>query len=112
MAQQISRPTFPTYQSAWGRAGIANHHLDHATSDLVILKHNTAVLDDARDYRWEGLVIGGAVLGVAAALVGHSLCTDDTADKSCTRATIIPGLVGMTAGAVTGGLIGSSVHKN
>jgi hypothetical protein len=65
-----------------------------------------------RDYRWEGVVIGGLFLGVAAAYLGNRLCDEDNiADKRCTGATLGGFSVGATVGVVTGGLIASAIPK-
>ncbi|MGH9959286.1 MAG: hypothetical protein ACREBC_19540 [Pyrinomonadaceae bacterium] len=61
-----------------------------------------------RDHRWEGLVIGGLLLGSGAAYVGNRLCNDDNiAERHCTGSTVGSGLVGAVVGSVTGGLMGA-----
>jgi hypothetical protein len=62
----------------------------------------------ARDYRWEGLAIGAAVLGVAGALILHSTCE---ADEACTGPTVGGFLLGVVVGGVAGGLVGGLIPK-
>jgi hypothetical protein len=64
------------------------------------------------DYRWEGLLVGGVVLGVTSAVVGASLCAqDDSADGSCFYPTVLVTVAGAGAGAMVGVLIGGLIPK-
>jgi hypothetical protein len=107
VAQQLRDSSFPSYDPPpyfW-----QTERSSHAatTRDRAV---SFAVQD--RDYRWEGLVIGGLLLGATAAYVGNRLCNDDNiADKRCTGATVGGFFVGATVGVVTGGLIGSAIPK-
>jgi hypothetical protein len=49
----------------------------------------------------KGAILGAAILGTAAALIGSQLC-----EESCTGTTIGFGLVGATVGAVVGAFLG------
>ena len=62
----------------------------------------------SRDYRWEGLVIGAAVVGVAGALLLHGMCEEN---ESCTGPTVGGFVLGAVVGGVTGGLIGANIPK-
>ncbi len=68
---------------------------------------------NGRDYRWEGLAIGAAVLGIAGAVVGHELCSESDAAQrgSCAGATVGAGLVGAALGAVVGVILGARIKK-
>ena len=64
------------------------------------------------DYRWEGLAIGAAIVGVLGVVVGDGLChLSDSAHPHCLGAAVGLGLVGAMAGGVTGGLIGGAIPK-
>jgi hypothetical protein len=65
------------------------------------------------DYRWEGLEIGGAFVGLLGAALGNGLCKDDEsgAKRSCVWPTLEGFVVGAVIGGVTGGLLGSAFRK-
>ena len=67
----------------------------------------------APDYRWEGLTVGAAFVGLLGAALGGGFCGyDDSATKpNCTWPTIEGFLVGAVVGGVTGGLLGSLIKK-
>jgi hypothetical protein len=67
----------------------------------------------APDHRWEGLVAGAALLGVAAAVMANGLCRDPDGgyEGSCLGPTIGTGAVGATIGGVVGGVLGSLIPK-
>ena len=62
----------------------------------------------ARDYRWEGLALGAAVVGVTGALLMHSTCE---ANESCTGPTVGGFAIGAVVGGVVGGLVGANISK-
>ncbi len=68
---------------------------------------------EAPDYRWEGLVVGGVVVGVFGAALGGGLCGyDDSASQpNCLWPTIEGFMLGALIGGVTGGLLGSLIPK-
>lgn len=65
------------------------------------------------DYRWEGLAVGGTLVGALGAVAGNGFCShDDSAVKrSCLLPTVEGFVVGALVGGVTGGLLGSAIHK-
>jgi len=67
----------------------------------------------AADHRWEGLVVGGAFVGLLGATLGNALCgSDDTGGRpSCLWPTVEGFLIGATVGGVTGGLLGTLIPK-
>lgn len=72
----------------------------------------SSVLPKASDYRWEGLVIGAALLGVSAAYLGSRLCgLSDTGNTHCFRTTLGLGLLGAFGGGIIGGVIGGMIPK-
>ena len=83
----------PTYSSAWGQSvpespGVTFGHPD--------------------DYRWEGMIAGGVVLGVASLALTSAMCSDDSGG-GCPF--VVATVSGVTAGAVIGGLIGATIPK-
>jgi hypothetical protein len=61
----------------------------------------------ARDYRWEGLALGGVAIGITGGVIGHALCSEGRrADESCVGSTVAGALFGAVVGGVTGGLLG------
>jgi hypothetical protein len=101
-------PTLTTQDLLVGSSQSPVHKLATVPAPLVPVRADSA----HRDYRWEGLIIGGLALGVLGAVVGNGLCHDDTSDEHCAGSTILYGLVGATVGGVTGGLIGASIPKD
>jgi hypothetical protein len=69
---------------------------------------SAGVVEPSRDYRWEGLVIGAGLMGVAGALLLHSACE---ANESCTGPTIGGFALAALVGGVLGGLIGANLPK-
>lgn len=67
-----------------------------------------------RDYTWEGVAVGAAILGTLGFIGGYGLCHDlrESSTDSCTRTTISFGIMGTGIGAVLGGFIGSTIPKN
>src|SRR5437773_1049355 len=66
----------------------------------------------APDHRWEGLVIGAAVLGASGVVLGAHFCqVSDSANKHCFRSAVSLGLLGVFGGGIIGGLIGGSIPK-
>lgn len=63
-----------------------------------------------KDYRWEGVLIGGLLLGVGGAVVGWGACSELGGD-GCLYPTVGLGLVGGLIGAVVGGFVGGSIPK-
>jgi len=68
---------------------------------------------EAPDHRWEGLVVGGAFVGLLGAAIGSGFCgyDDRQAGRSCVWPTLKGFLIGATVGGVTGGLLGSLLPK-
>ena len=62
----------------------------------------------ARDYRWEGLLLGAAVVGLTGALLMHGTCE---ANESCTGPTVSGLALGAGVGGVVGGLVGANISK-
>ena len=78
------------------------------------LPSGAALMAGARDHRWEGAIVGAAVLGVGGAVLRAAWCGNDdsaSAPSDCTGPTILWGLMGATVGAVAGGFIGSAFPK-
>ena len=67
----------------------------------------------APDYRWEGLVVGGVIVGVLGARLSAGFCgyDDSGAKENCTWQTIEGFAIGATVGSVVGGLLGSLIPK-
>lgn len=70
-------------------------------------------LGNAKDYRWEGFVVGGVAFGAVGAVIAHSLCSNsDVANPgSCTGRTFAGGIVGGLLGVGVGTLLGSIIKK-
>jgi hypothetical protein len=70
-------------------------------------------LPRAPDRRWEGLVAGATLLGIAAAVMTNRLSHDPDGGHggSCLGPTVGAGAVGATIGGVVGGLLGSLIPK-
>jgi H+/Cl- antiporter ClcA len=72
----------------------------------------SSVLPKARDYRWEGLALGAALLGASAAYLGSRLCgLSDTGNTHCFATTVRLGLLGAFGGGIIGGVIGGMIPK-
>jgi hypothetical protein len=72
----------------------------------------SSVFPKAPDYRWEGLAIGVALLGLSAAYLGSRLCgLSDTGNTHCFRTTVGLGLLGAFGGGIIGGVIGGMIPK-
>jgi hypothetical protein len=73
----------------------------------------TSLSPKATDHRWEGLLIGGAAVGLLGAIMGNAFCgSDDSAARpNCLWPTIEGFAIGATVGGVTGGLLGSLIPK-
>jgi H+/Cl- antiporter ClcA len=88
--------------------------LTSSTSSTVFHRPplTSSVLPKTPDYRWEGLVIGAALLGVSAAYLGSRLCgLSDTGNAHCFRTTVGLGLLGAFGGGIIGGVIGGMIPK-
>jgi hypothetical protein len=73
---------------------------------------SSPVLPKASDYRWEGLAIGAALLGLSTAYLGSRLCgLSDTGNTHCFRTTVGLGLLGAFGGGIIGGVIGGMIPK-
>jgi hypothetical protein len=114
-AQQLPGTSFPSYAPpaySWQLGSRRGPHLDLAREPREI---SFAVDTLDRDYRWEGVVIGGVLLGAAGAFVASGFCNqgnqDIGADKGCAGPTVLGFFFGATIGVVTGGLIGSAIPK-
>lgn len=67
------------------------------------------------DYRVEGAVLGGVLLGAAGVLIGAFGCADpgiNGSPRSCGGAEVGAGALGFLAGAAVGYLVGRSVPKD
>jgi hypothetical protein len=85
--------------------------------------HFQSVLDSRRegppliksgDYRREGTVLGGVLVGAAGFLLGSLQCADPAADGSpryCTGTEFWGGAVGLAVGALSGYFVGRSIPK-
>jgi hypothetical protein len=89
------------------RASAALRAVSPTAVDLQV-PLSARVAAPTRDYRWEGLVIGAGVVGVAGALLLHGTCEDN---ESCTGPTVAGFALGAVVGGVTGGLIGANIAK-
>jgi hypothetical protein len=101
-AQRLSPPVFAPFVS------------DLNTGAPAARLQPAGLFPAAPDYRWEGLVVGGAILGVLGIAVGRGFCgyDDSAVKKSCLLPTINGFLIGATVGGVTGGLLGSAIPKS
>ena len=68
---------------------------------------------EAPDYRWEGLVVGGVLVGALGAVLGDGFCGYDEIQPthSCVWPTLEGFAIGAVVGGVTGGLLGSLMPK-
>ncbi len=89
------------------RASAALRAVSRTAGDFQV-PQSARVAAPRRDYRWEGLVIGAGVVGVAGALLLHGTCEDN---ESCTGPTVGGFAFGVVVGGVTGGLIGANIAK-
>ena len=83
-------------------------------SEASVTRAATAVFGHPDDYRWEGLVLGGVVVGVLGAAVASGFCGDPDAgsgSQNCVVQGFLGFLVGATAGGVVGGMIGTIFKK-
>lgn len=68
---------------------------------------------DAADHRWDGVVIGAAILGASGVFLGARLCQlSDSVNKHCVRSAVGLGALGAFAGGIIGGLIGGGIPKS
>jgi hypothetical protein len=76
------------------------------------LPHASNLFPKAPDHRWEGVVVGGVVLGLAGVVVASSFCDHDGQQQdNCAYRVVGSGLVGAVIGTVVGGLIGGLIPK-
>ena len=75
--------------------------------------HTSRLFPQAPDHRWEGLVVGGLLVGALGAALGDAFCgQDETLNKPSCVGPIIEGFaVGAVVGGVTGGLLGGLIPK-
>jgi hypothetical protein len=110
-AQHVSRIQFEHYRhaSSWSLSRVDSRTFKARGAEA----YSRQVADTVTgDHRWEGVVLGGLLLGIGTAIVGNRLCNEDNiAEKKCFGPTVGYGLVGATVGVVTGGLIGSAIPK-
>ena len=99
VAQQLRHVTLPSADSAE-----QSPQVDRNRAGYLSFAVDTA----DRDHRWEGIVLGGLLVGLGGALLGNSLCE---AEEDCTRPTVGIGLIGATLGVVVGGIVGSTIPK-
>lgn len=66
---------------------------------------------DSRDYRWEGVLVGGVGLGLAGGIGAAVWCSREGTSHNCVAATVLSAAFFGTIGSVVGGLIGSSISK-
>lgn len=80
---------------------------DSAISGLSIPK--------AQDYRWEGVIVGGALVGIGAGVLAYGLCSENepSADGggSCVGRSLLGALLGAGVGVALGGLVGGLIPK-
>jgi hypothetical protein len=70
----------------------------------------------SRDYRFEGTLIGAAILGAVGYWVGHEACTNQpepagTGGRDCGSDALLVALVGGAVGAGLGYILGRSISK-
>jgi hypothetical protein len=63
------------------------------------------------DYRWEGAIVGGVVVGALGGITAGGICSDNGGD-SCGLRAAGGVLFGGVVGVVVGGLIGSLFPKH
>ena len=100
-------------------SNVAAQRLGHAFATLPdpfvqpATVNSAAVFGHPDDYRWEGLLIGGASVGVLGAVVVLAFCGDPDAGSGarCGLQPLVGLLFGATIGGVTGGLLGGLIPK-
>lgn len=84
--------------------------------DLPVASYRPAAAGGARDYRWEGVIVGSIAVGISAAVVQVGMCHDSelSSDRhACFGLKTLGALAfGGTIGAVLGGFIGSAIPKH
>lgn len=68
-------------------------------------------LGNADDYRYEGALIGGVVLGLGGALLVGGLCSSSDSSDNCGLKAIEGGVLLGALGALSGALIGGLFPK-
>jgi len=66
---------------------------------------------EPKDHRWEGLILGGVVLAVAAGVTVDRLCAG-TDDGCASQAPVVAGAAGLAVGGLVGWLIGKGIPKS
>lgn len=87
--------------------------LAHWEPVLLLQSQAPAPKTPAPDYRWEGLTVGAAFLGLLGGAAGNAFCSydDSSVKRSCFLPTVEGFVVGAVVGGVTGGLLGSAIRK-
>lgn len=62
-------------------------------------------------YWQEGALVGGLIVGILGAGLGHGLCGYANSETNCIPALITGGLIGATLGGTIGALIGGQFSK-